>query len=200
LVVRVSTARYVAPILTPITMHGRKPDMQDADLFMELAAIAGVFVGFAALIAVRSGGPTDPLEVAPMRMVVSMAMLAIVAALAPVALGRYDLADHQVWALSSALAWVGFAVMGVVSARTPEYRAGWAMSRADARLTLIDVVYWAFYALYLTVLLVAPIVIILGVAPELEAALYFTYVVLMLLGAGWTLLFLVFAQRRPASA
>jgi len=30
--------------------------MQDADLFMDLAAIAGVFVGFGALIAVRSGG------------------------------------------------------------------------------------------------------------------------------------------------
>jgi hypothetical protein len=42
-----------------------------------------------------------------MRMVVSMAMLTIVAALAPVTLGRYDLTDHQVWALSSALALVG---------------------------------------------------------------------------------------------
>ena len=47
--------------------------MQDADLFLELAGIAGVFVGFAALIAVRSGGPSEPLEVAPMRMMVSTA-------------------------------------------------------------------------------------------------------------------------------
>lgn len=129
--------------------------MQDADLFMGLAGIAGVFVGFAALIAVRSGGPSDPLEVAPMRMVVSLGMLTIVAALAPVALGRYDLTDHQVWALSSALALVGWLLMGAVSARTPEYRAGWAMSISAARL---------------------------------------------LLTAGWTLLMLVFAQRRPASA
>ena len=45
--------------------------MQDADLFMELAAIAGVFVGFGALIAVRSGGASDAFEVAPMRRVVS---------------------------------------------------------------------------------------------------------------------------------
>ena len=37
--------------------------MQDADLFMELAAIAGVFVGFGALIAVRSGGLSDAFEV-----------------------------------------------------------------------------------------------------------------------------------------
>ena len=174
--------------------------MQDADLFMELAAIAGVFVGFGALIAVRSGGPSDPLEVAPMRMMVSFAMLTIVVALAPVALGRYDLTDHQVWALSSALAWVGFALVPAVSARTPEYRVAWAMSTAATRLTLGAVIYWAAFALYLVVLMVAPIIIMLGVAPELEAALYFTYVVLILLGAGWALLGLVFAQRRPASA
>jgi hypothetical protein len=174
--------------------------MQDAELFMGLAGIAGVFVGFAALIAVRSGGPTDPLEVAPMRMVVSLAMLTIVAALAPVAIGRYDLTDHGVWALSSVLALAGWFLMVVVSARTPEYRAAWAMSKAAARLTLSDVVYWAIYALYMIVLLVVPIIIMLGVAPDLEAALYFTVVVLILLCAGWVLLELVFAQRRPQPA
>jgi hypothetical protein len=174
--------------------------MQDADLFVGLAGIAGVFVGFAALIAVRSGGPTDPLEVAPMRMVVSMAMLTIVAALAPVTLGRYDLTDHQVWALSSALVLVGWLLIIVVSSRTPEYRASWATSIAETRLTPSAVVGWAFYVLYLTVSLLAPIVIVLGVAPGLEAALYFTVVVLILLAPGWTLLALVFAQRRPASA
>ena len=31
--------------------------MQDADLFLSLVGIAGVFVGFGALISVRSGGP-----------------------------------------------------------------------------------------------------------------------------------------------
>jgi hypothetical protein len=174
--------------------------MQDADLFVGLAGIAGVFVGFAALIAVRSGGPTDPLEVAPMRMMVSMAMLTIVAALAPVTLGRYDLTDHQVWALSSALILACWFLIFVVSSRTPEYRAGWATSIAATKLALSDVVYWAFFALYMIVLVVVPIIIVLGVAPELEAALYFTVVVLFLLGAGWILLALVFAQRRPASA
>jgi hypothetical protein len=174
--------------------------MQDADLFMELAAIAGVFVGFGALIAVRSGGPTDPLEVAPMRMIVSMAMLTIVAALAPVTLGRYDLTDHQVWALGSALILAGWPLIVVVSARTPEYRTAWAMSKAETRLTPIAVVFWAVYALYMIASLLTPIIIMLGVAPDLEAALYFTVVVLILLGTGGTLLGLVFEQRRPSSA
>jgi len=172
--------------------------MQDADLFVGLAGIAGVFVGFGALIAVRSGGPTDPLELSPMRMIVSMAMLTIVAAIAPVALGRHDLTDHQVWALSGALGWVGFARVGAVSARTPEYRASWKVE--VTKRTLSDIVSGAFFALYMTVVLLAPIVIVLGVAPDLEAALYFTYVVLILLGPGWALLGLAFAQRPPASA
>ncbi len=59
MVVRRSTARVFAPILTPITECGGARGMQDADLFMELAGIAGVFVGFGALIAVRSGGASD---------------------------------------------------------------------------------------------------------------------------------------------
>jgi hypothetical protein len=33
--------------------------MQDADLFLSLAGIAGVFVGFGALISVRSGDPSE---------------------------------------------------------------------------------------------------------------------------------------------
>jgi hypothetical protein len=174
--------------------------MQDADLFMELAAIAGVFVGFGALIAVRSGGPSEALEVSGMRMMVSMAMLTIAAALAPVALGRYDLTDHQVWALGSALILIGWLFITVVSAGTPEYRASWAMGIAAIRLTLSDIVGWGPYVLLLLAWVVIPIIVLLGVAPELEAALYLTYLVLLLLGTGSILLMLVFAQRRPASA
>jgi hypothetical protein len=46
--------------------------MQDTSLFLSLAEIAGVFVGFGALIAVRSGGPSEPHEVTPMRAVVAI--------------------------------------------------------------------------------------------------------------------------------
>jgi hypothetical protein len=44
------------------------------------------------------------------------------------------------------------------------------------------------------VAVVAPIVIVLGLLPELDAALYFTVVVVILLGAAWLLLALVFSQ------
>ena len=71
--------------------------MQDPDLFMELAAIAGVFVGFGALIAVRSGATTDVFEVAWMRGVVSIGLLAVLAALAPV-VGCGGASLNNLWA------------------------------------------------------------------------------------------------------
>ena len=122
--------------------------MQDADLFLSLAGIAGVFVGFGALIGTRSGGPSDVDEVAYMRTVVAMGLLTVVAALAPVTIGRYDLTDHQVWAFSSALALVGSLLLVVMNARTPEFRAGWATSVAATRLTPGEVVGWVAYLLY----------------------------------------------------
>jgi hypothetical protein len=44
--------------------------MQDVDLFLALAEIAGIFVGFGALIALRSGATADPAEVMFVGMVV----------------------------------------------------------------------------------------------------------------------------------
>ena len=43
--------------------------MQNTELFLSLAEIAGVFVGFGALISVRSGGPTEAGEVTGIRWV-----------------------------------------------------------------------------------------------------------------------------------
>jgi hypothetical protein len=179
--------------------------MQDADLFLELAGIAGVFVGFGALIAVRSDRPTDPIVVSPMRAVVSMGMMTVMAAIAPVALARYDLSEHQVWALSSALFLVGWLVTVVSLAGTREYRAAWASELGDIRAEPRALRWWragqgVFWAVWQIAVFLVPIVIVLGLAPEREAALYFTDVVVILLGAGLTLIQLVFAPRRPATA
>ena len=177
--------------------------MQDTDLFMELAGIAGVFVGFGALIAVRSGGASGREEVAGVRGVVSMAALTIVAALAPVTLSRYELTEHQVWMLSAIFVLVGLVVMTAAMARTPEYRANWSAdieaTRAAQRPRWLVAVEGAAYLLLMLAWVVIPIIVVLGVAPELEAALYFTVVMLSLAMAGWTLLGLVYLQRGPSA-
>jgi hypothetical protein len=176
--------------------------MQDADLFLELAGIAGVFVGFGALIAIRSGGASEPGEVAPVRIVVAMGMLAIIGALAPVTLGRYDLTGHHVLALSSVIVVLGYLGVAFTHVRSPEYKtyatsSAWVSSGTPIVVVIAEIAAWGLLG-GATVL--APIVIVLGLVPDLEAALYFTTVVLILLLGAWSLMSLVFAQRPSPSA
>jgi hypothetical protein len=178
--------------------------MTDTEFLVPLAEIAGVFVGFAALIAVRSGGPAAPEEVAPMRVVVSMGMMTIIAGLTPGVFGRFDLTEHEVWALSSAVVLVAWLASLAAIFRTPESRAVWAGDRVEAGAgsspRWIAASMWVAYVLLMAVWTLTPIIIIVGVVPDLEVALYYAHVALLLFGAGWTLLTLVFAQRRPVEA
>ena len=169
--------------------------MQDTGLFLSIAEIAGVFVGFGALIALRTAS-TDPYEVAPVRMVVSAGVLTMVAGLAPVVLGRYGLADHDVWLLCSILVLIGDIAVGVIAARTAEYQAVFATFRrtSAARYELAGTV------LVSGAMVLALIVVVLGLARQLDATLYFTAVVLILIQAAWVLLELVFAHMRPPAA
>lgn len=170
--------------------------MQDMDLFLSLAEIAGVFVGFGALIAVRGGGATSVSEIAYMRGVVSMGVLAVIAALAPVVLDRYHLAVHDGLAVSSVVTLVGWGALFVSMARTPEYRANWAAElEREAASRSTAVIGSAVLALYMAATLAGPIAVVAGVLPDLEIGLYSSGVVLILVGAAWTLLYLVFSRR-----
>jgi hypothetical protein len=169
--------------------------MQDTELFLSLAEIAGVFVGFGALIAVRSGGPTEPGVVTGIRWLVAVAMWVVVTALAPVILSRYDLADHEIWLVCSLVALAMLVGIIVVTGRSPEYRQDVA---ATSRARIIGEE--AVGALLFVPMLAGLIVVVLGLLPDQEAALYFTAVALGLFIAAFMLLALVFAQRRPESA
>jgi NADH:ubiquinone oxidoreductase subunit 6 (subunit J) len=164
--------------------------MPGTEGFLELAGIAGVFVGFGALIAVRSGGASDAFEVVHVRLVVWLGMLTVVAALAPATLGPYGLGEHAVWVLSSAILVAVYLGMGVVNVRMPELKADVVTNRSrEGAFSLVLAVPTA----------VAVTVIVLGLRPDLDAALYRTILVLLLVGAGGTLLELVYSQRRSAS-
>jgi len=175
--------------------------MQNPELFIHLAEIAGVFVGFGALIAVRSGGASGPLEVGFTRSMVTMGVLVVVAGLAPVTLGFFDLADHEIWALSSILFLVGLVVMGTAILRTSEYRANvtaWGeAARTPSPSRWITVGETAATVLSMVAMVLIPVVILVGVAPDLEAGLYFALVALVLLNAAWLLLDLVYQRPLP---
>jgi hypothetical protein len=169
--------------------------MQDADLFLSLAEIAGVFVGFGALISVRSGGPSEADEVSGIRWVVSLGIWVVVAALAPVIISRYDIAGHELWLVCGLLALVLWFGVWAVNRRTPE------MGEADKAYTRAQLAgQVAAFSLLAGPMLAALILVVLGLFPDQEPALYLTAVGLCLFLDALTLLFLVFSQRRPQTA
>ena len=169
--------------------------MQDADLFMELAAIAGVFVGFGALISVRAGGASDVHEVAYIRPVVTLAICVVIAALAPVIVSRYDVTGHDLWLTCSLVALVIFLGLWIVNYRTPEIREEVA---TRSRAEIVQGVA-ANMLLFVSVVIVL-VLIVLGLLPDQEPALYFTAVGLILFLDALNLLLLVFSQRRPQTS
>jgi hypothetical protein len=171
--------------------------MQDTELFLSLAEIAGVFVGFGALIAVRSGGPSEAGVVTGIRWVMSSAIWVVITALAPIIVDRYGVSGHELWLVSSLLALLLFAVMITVQARTPENLAEVAATRAATPRAVIVVVYGSTLWLPTVALVLALALVALGVFPGQEQALYLTAVGLGLFMSAIYLFVMVFWQRRP---
>jgi hypothetical protein len=176
--------------------------MQDADLLLSLAGIAGVFVGFGALISVRSGGPSEADEVSGIRWVVSLGIWVVIAALAPVIVSRYDLAGHELWLVSGVLALVLFVVMFTVNARAPENLAGRAATFAATPRATAVIVAQAVPAVWLPTvsIVLALALVVLGLFPDQEPALYLTAVAVGLFGAALSLLGMVFLQGYASAA
>jgi hypothetical protein len=179
--------------------------MQDADLLVQLAGIAGVFVGFGALIAVRSGGPSEAHEVTYIRWVVSIAIWVVIAALAPVIISRYDINGHDLWVACSLLALVLFAVMFAVNGRSPEMREDRAAIFAAAPRTMVVLavgVLGAVSTIWLPTasLVLALALVVFGPFPAHEQALYLTAVGLGLYMGAIGLFVMVFSVGRPETA
>ena len=152
-------------------------DMRDdLDLFLSIAEIAGVFVGFGALISFSRDGAAQART--GLRGVVTVGLVVLVAALLPVALARYGLSDRTLWTASSAgfLVIIWIALVGLFL--DPEHRA-WV--KADATAS-------PFFTAFFWLALEAPIqgsllLVLLGVAPALAPAFYVTGLVLNLFEA-----------------
>ena len=81
----------------------------DIDNLFAIAEIAGVFIGFAALVTVvarRSGGESQREDAFMLASVVITNVVIITAALFPVVLNRYGLAPSSVWRISSGFLWI----------------------------------------------------------------------------------------------
>lgn len=166
--------------------------MQETELLLSLAEIAGVFLGFGALISIRSASTGEAFELTYIREVVGAGTQVVVVALVPVILGHYGITGHELWLLSSLVFLVIYWGMFVVTfSRVPETRTitvatPWARRAASAVLFIP--------------LNVALVLVVLGLLPNQEPALYLTAVGLHLVTAASFLLSLAYSFGRPQTA
>lgn len=133
-------------------------------------------------------------QLARIRAVVTTGLVVVVAGLVPVALSAYGLSDRALWLVSGlvylALDW---AVI-VLALRRPENRR---LAGAQARTTpVVTALFWL-----LEVAIQLPLVlVVLGVRPDLDPALYLTALVVHLFEAAFVLAELVYGPSGPSAS
>ena len=126
---------------------------------------------------------------------VSAAIWVVIAALAPVIVSTYGVTGHQLWLVCSLLALALLIGQWIVNERTSESRE---LGAAYSRPQTVGVM--ASYLGLMIPTFAALVLIVLGLFPGQEPALYLTAVGLGLFLGALSLLMLVFSQRRPRAA
>lgn len=164
-------------------------ESMETELFVHFAEIAGVFVGFGALISLRSAHVTDVHDVVYLQAVLVLGLWVVTAALVPIAVSRYDVGDRTLW-LSSALLAAGLWVIALaVLWRRREWRM---LSRSpEPSERWYPVVGMPLHL----VIAVSLVLCLLGLPDGVDHALYVTALVAGLVMAGYTLLMSVLSQK-----
>lgn len=166
----------------------------ETELFVHFAEIAGVFIGFGALISLRSAHVTDVHDVVYLQAVLALGVWVVVAALVPVVVSRYGVAGHGLWLPSALVAlaiWVAFMTAFVRRAETK------ALNRSQEPLDRFFPV--VGFPLHI-VLAGSLILIVLGRWPGSEPALYVTALAAGVVFAGYTLLVYVLSQKHDTTS
>ena len=152
---------------------------EDINLLVAIANIAGIFVGFGALISLTRRAEIDTLQLGLIRAVVTIGLVVIVAALIPIGL----------WLVCSLIFLVLIWVVIILSLRTRENRE--LMRRQTRSQPIMSAILW----LFLEVPMQVPLVLaILGLYPDYEPAFYITALVFNLFEAAFILVQLVYSQ------
>lgn len=162
---------------------------QDFDLLVAIAEIAGVFVGFGALISFTRRSDIAAAQLSQIRAVVTIGLIVVVSALVPVGVGRYGVSGHDLWVFCSliflVLSWAAI----LLSLLRPGSRA--VVSTQTRTNPLMAVILWLLLEVPMQVAL---FLVVLGVNPELDPAFYITALGLNLFQAAFVLVQLVYWQ------
>ena len=155
--------------------------VQNAEIFIGIAHLAGIFVGFETLISA-----THQKEGARIRGIVTVGLMTIIAALIPIGLGSYGLSGHSLWFLSSLIyLCLNWTVM-ILSLRMPENRA---LVRSQTKTS--SIFFWLIFEVPLEVPLILTII---GLFPDLEQAFYITALLFNLFSAAYVLSQIVYTK------
>jgi hypothetical protein len=162
------------------------------ELFIAIAEIAGIFIGFGALISITRKDEIDPAQLQRIRGVVSVGLAVIVVSLVPIGLNTYGIIDHQLWFISSfAYLTINWGMI-VTSFRSEQNRR--MLSEQMKFNTLTTIFFWVL----LEIPLQAPLILILiGIFQSLDPALYTTSLLFNLFQAVYVLAQIVYSQADP---
>lgn len=176
-------------------LHSRGAMIPFVDLYPTIAEISGIFVGFGALISVTRRSEIEPAQLGRIRAVVTLGLLVVIAALVPVILGSYGVTGRALWFVSSLIFLALIWAVIVLSLRRPENRA---LTAQQARSNpAMAAVFWILLEIPIQLPL---LIVLLGLWPEQEMALYTTSLVFNLFQAAFVLAQLVYAQANPPDA
>ncbi len=154
------------------------------DLLKSLSAIAGIFIGFGALITVSA--PNNSIILGMLRDIVSVGLLTLVGSLIPVLLGRYGIETNLLWRWSSGV----FFTLIWFSLLHPAARQ---VFKAQFKLKLkAALFFWTVVEIPIQLPL---ILTVFGVYPNLHPAFYTTAIILNLVQGGILLVQIVYAAK-----
>ena len=167
---------------------------QDVELFIAIAEIAGVFVGFGALISLTRKNAIDFPQLGRLRGVVSIGLVVIVAALIPVGISRYGITGHDFWLVCSIIFLFLVWTQILLSLRKSEYRE--LLIKQTRFSPLMSMFFWMLLEAPIHISLVLAII---GIYPDLEPAFYTTALLFHLFEATFLLVQIVNYQMKPST-
>ncbi len=155
--------------------------VQNIEIFIGIAHIAGIFVGFEALISA-----THQKEVERIRGLVTVGLTTIIASLLPIGLSSYGFSGHSLWFLSSLIYFCLDWTVIILSLRMPENRE---LMRSQTKTS--SILFWLIFEVPLEVPLILTLI---GLFPDLEEAFYITALLFNLFSAAYVLSQIVYTK------
>jgi hypothetical protein len=163
--------------------------VQDVGLFIGIAHIAGIFVAFGALISITRKNEVEVSQIGRIRSIVTTGLMVIVAALIPIGFNRYGVTGHNLWFFCSLIYFCLNWTVVILSLRNPENRKVMITQMRSSPVTTVS-----FFLLLEIPLQVPLILVLIGLYPDLEPALYTTALLFNLFEAAVVLTQLVYLQ------